>query len=195
MRVKQPSLGFTLIELIAGIVVFGIALTIVTGLVASQSRKSIDPIWQVRATELGQSLLNEITAKAFDENSDMVGGTERCNESTPCTISGSLGPDAGELREDYDDIDDFNGLDATGAAITNSLNEALQGPQGNLYEGFRVQVAVYYDDNVDGINDDDLNQDGTLDSGNLVGNVKLVRINVTTPGGDVVPFALVQANY
>ncbi|WP_100657723.1 type IV pilus modification PilV family protein [Alteromonas flava] len=195
MHVSPKTFGFTLVELIAGIVVFAIALTLVTALVASQSRQSIDPIWQVRATELGQSLLNEISAKAFDENSDFVGGSTRCNESTACTSSSALGPDAGESREDFDDVDDFNGLDATGGAITNSLNETLQGPGGNLYEGFRLQVAVFYDDNLDGINDDDVNQDGSLDSGTYVGNRKLIQIRVTTPGGDSIQFSLYKVNY
>lgn len=187
--------GFTLIELISGIVVFAVALTIVTSLIASQSRRSIDPIWQVRAIELGQSLLNEINAKAFDEQSDMLGGSARCNESVACTASGSLGPDAGEGRASFDDIDDFNGLDVSGLAITNSLGEALVGPQGTLYNGFRAQVSVYYDDNLDGVNDDDPDQDGSLNSGTLVGNRKMIRVIVTTPGGDRVPFSVMRANF
>ena len=197
MRVNcaRRTHGFTLIELISGIVVFAVALTIVTSLIASQSRRSIDPIWQVRAIELGQSLLNEINAKAFDEQSDMLGGSARCNETVACSTSGNLGPDAGEGRASYDDIDDFNGLDVSGIAITNSLGEALVGPEGTLYSGFRAQVSVFYDDNLDGINDDDPDQDGSLNSGTLVGNRKLVRVVVTTPGGDRVPFSVLRANF
>ncbi|MBT0586877.1 type IV pilus modification PilV family protein [Alteromonas oceanisediminis] len=187
--------GFTLIELIAGIVVFGVALAIVTSLVASQSRRSIDPIWQVRAVELGHSLLNEISAKPFDENSDPLGGTTRCNEATPCTSSGQLGPDGAETRANFDDIDDYHGLDVESAAITNSLNETLQSPNGALYQGFRAQVSVFYDDNTDGFNDDDADGDGTPDSGNVIGNTKLIRIIITTPGGDAVPISLYAVNY
>lgn len=187
--------GFTLIELIAGIVVFGVALTIVTSLVATQSRQSIDPIWQVRAVELGQSLMNEINAKAFDENSDPLGGLQRCNEAIACSTSSELGSDAGELRANYDDIDDYNGLDATGGAIVNSLGESLNTTDGNFYEGFRAQVIVFYDDNLDGVNDDDLDQNGALDSGNLVGNRKLIQIAIQTPGGDVIPLSFAKANY
>lgn len=193
--IKLRPRGFTLIELIAGIVVFAVSLTLVTTLVANQSRQSIDPIWQVKAIELGQSLLSEINAKAFDENSDFIGGTERCNESDPCSTSGSLGSDTGELRDNFDDIDDYNGLDATDGNITNSLGQSLSGPNGNFYQGFRAQVSVFYDDNADGINDDDLNQDGVLDSGTLIGNQKLIRIVITTPGGDQIPFTSFRANY
>ena len=187
--------GFTLIELIAGIVVFGVALAIVTSLVATQSRQSIDPIWQVRAVELGQSLLNESNAKAFDENADLLGGLARCNESVPCSTSGELGSDTGETRSTFDDVDDYNGLDASGAAIVNSLGEALTTSEGNFYEGFRAQVIVFYDDNLDGINDDDVDQNGTLDSGNLIGNRKLIQIAIQTPGGDIIPLSFAKANY
>lgn len=192
---QSLNTGFTLVEMIAGIVVFAVALTIVTSLVATQSRNSIDPIWQVRAIELGQSLINEVNAKAFDENSDLLGGSQRCNEGVDCTASGALGPDAGESRESFDDIDDYNGLDVSDSAITNSLGEVLSSPDGNFYQGFRAQINVYYDDNLDGINDDDTNQDGTLDTGTLIGNRKIVEVVVTTPGGDAIPFSLLRANY
>ncbi|MDM7859137.1 prepilin-type N-terminal cleavage/methylation domain-containing protein [Alteromonas sp. ASW11-36] len=198
MRVNLRRLaqnGFTLIELIAGIVVFAVSLTIVTGLVASQSRQSIDPIWQVKGIELGQSLLNEINAKAFDENSDRAGGNDRCNELVTCSVSANLGVDSGEVRESFDDVDDFHGLDATGDAIKNSLGETIAGPDGNFYQGFRARVSVFYDDNADGINDDDLNQDGTLDTGVLVGNQKLIRIVITTPGGDDISFSSFRTNF
>ena len=196
MRVNHfKKLGFTLIELIAGIVVFGIGLAIVTSLIATQSRQSIDPLWQVRAVELGHSLLNEINAKAFDEHADLLGGQDRCNESVPCSTSSELGSDVGETRPTFDDIDDYNGLDASGAAIVNSQGQALTSSDGNFYAGFRIQVSVFYDDNLDGINDDDTDQNGTLDSGNLIGNRKLIQIAIQTPGGDIIPLSLVKANH
>ena len=52
--------GFTLIELVIGIVVFSIALVLFTSLMVPQAIRSVDPIFQVRASELGQSLMNEI---------------------------------------------------------------------------------------------------------------------------------------
>lgn len=199
MRVNRQRMdiqrGFTLVEMIAGIVVFAVALSIVTSLVANQSRNSIDPIWQVRAIELGQSLINEVNAKAFDENSDLLGGSQRCNEGVDCTTSSNLGPDAGETRESFDDIDDYNGLDVSGAGITNSLGEVLSTPDGNFYEGFRAQVIVFYDDNLDGVNDDDLDQNGSLDSGSLIGNRKVIQVLITTPGGDAIPFSVLRTNY
>ncbi|MFT6209390.1 MAG: MSHA pilin protein MshD, partial [Colwellia sp.] len=79
MHVNKPR-GFTLIELVVGIVVFSIALMLFTSLIVPQAVRSVDPIFQVRATELAQSLINEIVSKPFDENSNRTGGTARCNE-------------------------------------------------------------------------------------------------------------------
>ena len=77
--------GFTLIELIIGIVVFTIIMLVIIGVIGPQSRLSIEPIWQIRASELAQSLLTEINAKSFDEQSDHSGGNTRCNEGQSCT--------------------------------------------------------------------------------------------------------------
>ena len=79
--------------MVAGIVVFGIVATIVSSLLQPLSKQSFDPLWQTRAAEISQSLINEISAKAFDENSDLVGGSVRCNETSApaCTDDG---PDA-----------------------------------------------------------------------------------------------------
>lgn len=179
--------GFTLLELVIGTIVFSIVMLIVITLVAPQTRNSVDPIWQVRATELGQSLLNEITAKPFDQQSNASGGSIRCNEtalSAPnCTASGALGSDGSETRDTYNDVDDYHGLDLSDANISNSLGESLA-----VYQGFRAQVAVYYDDNFDGIDD-------SGGSTVYVGNHKRITVVVTTPGGEQIGFAAYRSNY
>lgn len=189
--------GFTLIELVIGIVVFSIVLVTVTALIAPQAQRSVDPILQVRATELAQSLLNEITAKSFDENSDRTGGAVRCGED----LNGSNGADdtdIGELgdctdpadlaneesaREDFDDIDDYNGLDQTGGAILNSQGETISVDGKNLYAGFRAQVDVFYDANGDG------------DPDSAIGDYKLIRVTITTPTDQQLVFASYRSNY
>ena len=185
---KKRHSGFTLIELVAGLVVFSVVMLIVINLVASQSRRSIDPIWQVRAAELGSSLTNEIMSKAFDENSNLSGGGERCNEGTPCTTSGSLGPDADEVapaggRADYDDIDDYHGLNQSDGNILSSLGTAMLVDGRPLYQGYSARVSVFYDDNLDGI----------ADAG--IGNTKLVVITVTTPDNLEITFSRYRWNF
>ena len=192
---KLANQGFTLIELIVGIVIFAVAMVSVISFLQPQVKQGIDPIWQVRATSLGQSLSNEILAKSFDQNSNQVGGLQRCNEALACTSSGNLGPESGETRSLYNDVDDYNGLNLSGANILNSLEASTTVNGVSIYAGFRAQVSVFYDQNSDGINDDDLNQDGSLDSGTLVANKKLVTITITTPGGDTITVAGVKGNF
>lgn len=83
------SRGFTLVEIIIGIVVLSISLSIISTLIAPAEQKSADQILQVKAAELAQSLLNDISSRAFDHNSDMAGGILRCGENKP---DGSANP-------------------------------------------------------------------------------------------------------
>lgn len=105
MRVRllrvNPN-GFSLLELVAGVTVFAVVMTIVTGVVAPQAQKTIEPMQQVRATELAQSLLNEILGKYYDENSDRAGGRIRCNEDLDS--SGTIIDTAGSTDDDGERI-------------------------------------------------------------------------------------------
>jgi MSHA pilin protein MshD len=125
--------GFTLIELIVGIVLLAVALTGILGLLINQAPQAVDPVQQVRAAQLAQRLSGEILQKSFDEQSDHNGGRYRCGEtlngqfygdcSCPvgqaCTqrppapaITGwqpsVYGPDGGERApHTFNDVDDY----------------------------------------------------------------------------------------
>ena len=187
--------GFTLIELVIGIVVFSVALVLLTSVIMPQTRKGIDPIWQVRALTLGQSLLSEISSKAFDENSINNGARQACIAPQDCSSSSQLGPDSGETRNNFDDIDDYNGLLMTGADIANSTSSALSPAQQALFTGFQAQVRVMYDTNYDGINDDDTDQDNVLDTGTLIAGQKRIEVTVITPEGEQISFAAYRNNF
>ncbi|WP_219598248.1 type IV pilus modification PilV family protein, partial [Aeromonas salmonicida] len=77
---RAPERGFTLIELIVGIVLLAVALTGILGLLINQAPQAVDPVQQVRAAQLAQRLSGEILQKSFDENSDHNGGRYRCGE-------------------------------------------------------------------------------------------------------------------
>lgn len=174
--------GFTLIEVIAGIVILAVAMSAMTSIVFPQATRSVDPVYQVRAAELAQSLLNEIMGKAFDENTDYSSGT-RCNEvaGRSCTTVGSLGTDTGETSASlYDDVDDYNGYDQTMAQLDSSSSYAT------LYTGFQFSVAVIYDDNYNG------QYEVGVDTAQIA---KRIDISVTTPGGQVFKFAGYKANF
>ncbi|MGY5452042.1 type IV pilus modification PilV family protein [Agarivorans sp. MS3-6] len=142
MRPNQPlplRAGFTLIELIIGIVVLAIGLVVITSFLAPQAVRSIDPIYQVRSAELGSSLMNEILTKSFDENSDHTGGgLWRCGESgqAGCTAASDYGPE-GEARDQYNDVDDYH----TGGAFI-AIDDSLASGLADIYRNFSYQVSV-----------------------------------------------------
>jgi MSHA pilin protein MshD len=171
-------------------VVFAIALTLFSSLLVPQAIKSVDPIFQVRAVELAQSLINEISGKSFDENSSRSGGQIRCNEASApaCTASGSLGPEEFDINGDpdravFNDVDDYNNLSEADGDIVNSLGEEITIGGIGLYQGFQANVSVMYDDNVDGLDD------------GIVGNRKLIIVNIVTPNDEVMVFSTYRNNY
>jgi MSHA pilin protein MshD len=183
--------GFTLLELVIGIVVFAIALGLFTSMIVPQAVRSVDPIFQVRAAELSKSLINEISSKSFDEISDRTGGLFRCNDSgqDDCTTSDNLGDDD-ESRVNYDDVDDYNGLVVADENIKNALDEAITLDGAPLYTGFSVAVVVVYDDNMDGIDDAISQSDATY-----IGNTKLITVTVTTPNSEEIRFSAFRSNF
>lgn len=183
------SKGFTLIELVVGIIIFAVAMVSVISFLQPQVKKGIDPIWQVRAASLAQSLSSEIVAKAFDENSSFAGGVQRCNETNSagtfvaCSAPSALGPESGETRDLYDDVDDYNGFSFSGASILTSIGLTSTVNGNNIYSGFQAQVSVFYDSNLDGVADA------------TAGSRKVILITITTPGGERINATTVKGNY
>ena len=119
--------GVTFIELIISMVIISVAVMGVFSAFSTTIGHSADPMIQEQAVLIGESYMEEILAKAYDEQdvSDVpdVGG-----------------PDAGETsRSLYDDVDDYNGLtptsvaDQTGTAIVSLA-------------AYQVTVSVVQDD-------------------------------------------------
>lgn len=176
--IKNSAKGFTLIELIVGIVVLSISFSLLISLILPLSEKSAEQLHQVRASELGQSMMNEIIARAFDQQSDMAGGLIRCGENgTLCTSSINLGADTGESeRILYNDVDDYIDFDFSNE--TNALGENFS----NLYPGFTVNVAVCYS-NFSPI------------CSNSIELAKLITVTVTTPQDFNFVFSFYKANF
>jgi MSHA pilin protein MshD len=181
--------GFTLIELIVGIVVLSISFSLLITLILPLSEKSAEQLHQVRAAELAQSMMNEILARAFDENSGMAGGLVRCGEnSTVCTSPDNddvphLGADDGEFESGeakhalFNDVDDYKDFDFT--TDTNSSGDLFI----NLYPGFDVDIHVCYS-KFDGICND-----------TSIEIAKLIIITVTTPQDFDFVFSFYMANF
>jgi MSHA pilin protein MshD len=130
------TIGFTLIETVIAIVVFAVAMTFLIVAFNPATTQSADPILQIRAAELAQSYMEEIMSKRFDENNG-VGSRTRCGEAGQPACSASLGPDGGESRATFDDVDDYHGLDE-------APTDALGNLRANYSSAYRVSVSVSY---------------------------------------------------
>lgn len=184
MRFKH-SKGFTLVEIIIGIVVISLSFSIISTLVLPATEQSADQVQQIKAAELGQSLLTEILGKAYDEQPGISGGSYRCNDNGQPNCTTSLGAESGETRNNYDDVDDYDAINnLAGANIQNALGEDL----GNYYLGFVVNVSVIYDGDFNGLED-------YADTGASNQLAKLVTVEITTPSEQVISFSGYRTNY
>ena len=178
--------GFTLIETIVGMVVLAISFSVLTTLIHPVAQQSAAQLHQVKAAELAQSVLNEIQNKAFDDNSDMAGGRDRCGEGTINCTTGT-GPEGAETRAVYNDVDDYNGLefgDLYGKGdIENSQGQAIA-----LYLGYSMRISVRNDANYDG-------SFPTTPLPKAISTAKLITITITTPTDFSMSFSTYRANF
>ena len=170
---KRVNSGFTLVETIVSMLIISIAARAMASSLGFAFARSSDGLLESRVVYIAQGYLEEIQARRYDEVTP-VGGTPPCAVLIPCSTPG---PDA-ESRENYDDIDDYNGL--VESPPRDSLNQPL-----TEFNGFSVAVDVAYasTDQVAAWSLDD-----TTDA-------KVVSVTVTTPDGHSRVFVMVKGNY
>ncbi|MEE8224925.1 MAG: hypothetical protein V3R42_04315 [candidate division NC10 bacterium] len=127
-RLHRNQRGTTLIDLIVVIVIVALAVPPMMGLLIQVMRQSTFGVTVTRANHLASTLFEEMRSKRGDENATAASAT--------------LGPDPGETRATYDDVDDYHGLDES--PPKDSLGNDLAGSAG-----FRQQVSVCYVANTD----------------------------------------------
>lgn len=191
--------GFTLIEIIITIVILG-GVSLMLLPFFNAVTHGPDPVIRERAISLGQAMMDEIMAKKWDANTPMGGGpicttgesgTGRGNGTYTLTCpdtsaenknaSSSLGPDGTETRIDYDDVDDYNGLNETDTFTD-------QDGATTTLTGYRRQVTVrYIASNANPIDQNTPAAAGTTDT-------KLVVVTVTSPLGETFYFVAVACN-
>jgi MSHA pilin protein MshD len=137
--------GFTLIEMVATIVILSIALVGVAGMVSLGTSNSANTLLETRAIALGQAYLDEIMGRRFDERSD-PGGLDPCYGfvgGDRCTDIDDFGTEGAEATRDrFDDVDDYHDL-AEGDGEPDPIVDA-DGDTRAEYENFHVQVTVCY---------------------------------------------------
>ncbi|WP_434997588.1 type IV pilus modification PilV family protein [Vibrio scophthalmi] len=157
----KTSRGFTLIESIIVMVVMALAMVTITSFLLPQVSQSADPHYQSRAKALGQSLMTQVLARNFDQNSLELGGAIRCSASIDsgsltCTSEADFGPDevsSGVLEtpSQFNDVDDFIGCWASdpvaGSSCDNDLYQLISSGNNSAYHNFQVKIAVAYSPN------------------------------------------------
>ncbi|MGB0732291.1 MAG: prepilin-type N-terminal cleavage/methylation domain-containing protein [Pontibacterium sp.] len=146
--------GFTLVELIVTMVVTSIALVAIVYSWGMSAQFSSESTWQAKAAYLGQTYLEEVLSKRFDENS-AVDGSLPCGSGTfngqtmpACSTASQFGVVAnsstsrdGEARENFDDVDDYHNLTETPMTVLDSLFSGNVNP----YANYSVTITVAYD--------------------------------------------------
>lgn len=185
---RAPERGFTLIELIVGIVLLAVALTGILGLLINQAPQAVDPAQQVRAAQLAQRLAGEILQKSFDEQSDHNGGRYRCGEVvagvTIPACSTHYGPDGEPTPYAFNDVDDF---DTAGRWQDASFYTQSGGIiASDEYRNYQVRIAV---------NPVDFS-DGTFKTCTAPCSVgKRIDLQVRLPDESVLDFSFYRGNY
>lgn len=164
--------GYSLIELILTIVLTAIVMTIFYNLFAFNQARSVSPVMQMRASELGQAYLEEIGLKRFDENSP-IGNQLRCDQLGTQACNGIQNEEGISNRRLFDDVDDYNGL-AERPPIDALGNTRLG------YNNFTVEVSVVYAGD---------------DFGFVNNSLKKIEVRVTSPEGDSFVFSQYKGNF
>ena len=168
--------GFTLVEAIITLMIVSIAVLAITSVLSFGVSRSADGLWQAKAVGLAESYIEQIMARRFDEQTPL-GGVPACSATTvACTPVGAF--DDGEPRADFDDVDDFHGVDDI---------PALDGDGAPIpgYERYRVEVDVTYPDAA---------QQAELGL-TQADDAKIITVTVTAPAQRPMAFRVVKANF
>ncbi len=156
---KQQNKGFTLIEIISGILILSIALSALAVVVFPMLKQTAHPYHQARAAALGQAVLSELMARQFDVNSDANGSRWRCGEdtqalaltgiSTPDEIPACSQPLQQNTEFGFISVNDYIGCwgDDLQVCMQNyrgSLENLLINHQVTDYIGLNIDITVNY---------------------------------------------------
>lgn len=134
--------GFTLIELVAFIVVVGVSVTAIGTVFQHSIIRIQDPLIHSQLITMAQSQLDETLSRQYDENTP-TGGVPACGSSVPCA---GIGLDAGEVLSSIstlDDVDDFNGYsDIPQTGYARSISVEYAGADFNVTASHAKRITV-----------------------------------------------------
>ena len=201
MRTKRTNRrGFTLVELVVGIVVLAVAMMIMNTMLISQSKDALEPLYRLRASQLGQSIMQDILSRAYDENSDHNGGKYRCGEIwingdywfdvtsgdwlltmpqqiVPCTDVDAYGVDNEENRIDntltYRDVNDVDDFITDGFQPAVDYGDVLGAELSSQYNNYAVSIEVEIFNSTS----------------------KKIAVIIQTPSKELIRFSALKGNY
>ncbi|MFT4817642.1 MAG: MSHA pilin protein MshD [Cyclobacteriaceae bacterium] len=157
--------GVSLIELIFTILILSLALVGIAYSISVGTGRSSDTLVEIQAVALAQAYLDEIIGKRFDEGNrasgippcrvqrdglgDLAdGAARRCSEKVSASPPPrQFGPDGSEVRDTFDDVDDYDGLEeGFGLGPGLELKDANNVVRGSEYDNFRILIDVIYFD-------------------------------------------------
>lgn len=159
--------GFTLIESVVGIVIFGFSMILLATTVFPMFAQSPDALYESRASALGQAVMSKVNAAQFDKANDPSGSRWRCGENAQalaaqgirapgfiprCSLNVKSSAQDGALAV----VDDYIGC---WSQTEKSCQSDYRGPISQLigsgpygsemidYSQFIVEISVAYDTN------------------------------------------------
>ena len=169
--VCKPVRGFSFVELVAVIAIFGVAAVGVFGALQLGLTRQADGLKQAKVTHLAESYLERVMAHRFDELTP-VGGVPPCS---PCSPSAAF--DDGEAEAQFDDVDDFDNL-------VHAPPRAIDGSVLSGYSEYRVEVDVDY-----------LSPAQASALGVVALSIKRIEVAITPPGEAAQRFVALKANF
>lgn len=141
--------GFTMVEAAMAVAIVGVLLTVSTGTLMSVAKNRQLQTERRQGYELADQLMSEILQCYFQDPG-----------SSPV-----FGPETGETRATYDDVDDYNGLSESPPAQRN-------GSALTDYAGWKRTVTVQY-----------VSPTSPATSSTISTSLKRITVTVTSPAG------------
>lgn len=155
MSTPRSQSGLSLIELVMFIVIVGIAVAGVLSVMNITTQHSADPMLRKQALAIAEALLEEIELQPFTYCDPDDANAASAADATGCaTTVEALGPEIGETRYAYDNVNDYHGfsmlpiVDITGSPITGlgaytaSVNITQAGATFSLAAAEVLQIDV-----------------------------------------------------
>jgi MSHA pilin protein MshD len=163
MSARRRARGFSLVELALAIAVMGIAVAGAATLFFNVTKNSANPVVQAQAQLIADSYLDEILIKRF-------------YDPDTGTVCPTVLPGKEALRQDYDNVCDYNGLSE---APRNHLGTAI-----TALSAYTVTVTV-------------ANAGVSLNGIDNTGFLRVLRVDVTVtgPGGTSITATSYRTNY